>query len=141
MREVGTVVNVEDRRVTVRMRAGPQCGSCCACAALGGGERELELTVADPPAVGSHVVVEVSTPNATVGALLIFVLPLLGLVGGVLAGHHLQPFGLSGDADGLVLGFGLLVLLFAGAAALDRLVLRARLPEPQIVRVLDQPQS
>lgn len=140
MREVGTVVDVEGHRVTVRMQPGPQCGSCCACATLGGGERELEVTAADPPPVGAHVVVEVSTPNAALGALLIFGLPLLGLVGGVLIGHHLQPFGLSGDADGLVLGFGLLVLVFAGAAALDRLVLRPRLPKPQIVRVLDQPQ-
>jgi len=139
MREQGTIVGVEGSTVRVRMQPGPQCGSCCACAALGGGERELELTASDPPPVGSRVVVEVHVPNPALGAVLVFGLPLVGLVGGVLLGQHWQPFGLSGNADGLVLGFGLLAVLLGAAAAVDRYVLRARLPEPAIVAVLDRP--
>ena len=138
MRDPGTVVAVEGDRVTVHLRATPECGGCCACAALGGGVRALELRADDPPAVGSRVVVEVAVPNAALSAMLVFGLPLLGLVGGVLAGHHWRPLGLSGDADGLVLGFALLAALLAAAAAFDRLVLRARLPEPRIVAVLSE---
>ncbi|MFC1806676.1 SoxR reducing system RseC family protein, partial [Planctomycetota bacterium] len=121
-----------------RTEGPPACGSCCACAAIGGGERELELTASDPPAVGSRVVVEVVTPNAVLSALLVFGIPLLGLVGGVLIGQHWQPLGLSGNADGLVLGFGLLILLLGAAAAVDRFVLRKRLPDPTIVAVLSE---
>ena len=136
MREEGTVVGVEGERVRVRLRAGPQCGSCCACAAMGGGERELEVAADEPPAVGSRVVVEISAPNAVLGAVLVFVVPLIGLVGGVLVGDYWQPLGLSGNADSLVLGFGLLAVLLGAGAAIDRFVLRARLPEPAIVAVL-----
>ena len=136
MREEGTVVGVAGSRARVRMKAGPQCGSCCACAAIGRGEHELEARTSEPVEVGSRVVVEVSVPSPVVGALLVFAVPLLGLVAGVIAGQHWQPLGLSGNADGLVLGFGLLVVLLAAAAAIDKFVLRARLPEPTVVEVL-----
>ena len=135
MREQGTVVGVDGSTARVRMDGGPRCGSCCACAAAGSGEHELEVATAEPLEVGARVVVEVHAPNVALSALLVFVVPLLGLVGGVIAGQRWRPLGLGGDADGLVLGFGLLVLLLAVAAAIDRLVLRARLPEPTVVSV------
>ena len=138
MREEGIVAAVEGSTVRVRMRAGPQCGSCCACAAIGDGERELEVATDQPVEVGSRVVVEVAAPSAALGAVLLFVLPLVGLVGGVLAGHHWRPFGLGENGDGLVLGFALLVALLGLAAAVDRFVLRARLPAPTIVEVLSK---
>ena len=137
MREIGTIVAVDGERVRVRMQPGPRCGSCCACAAVGG-ERELELTTGESLEPGDRVAVEIATPNAALSAVLVFLLPLLGLVGGVLIGHHFRPLGLSGDADALVLGFGLLIVVLGGAAVFDRLVLRARIPEPHIVEVISR---
>jgi len=135
MREQGTVIGVDGSTARVRMDAGPKCDSCCACAAVGGAH-ELDVTTPEPLEVGARVLVEVHAPNATLSALLVFGLPLLGLVAGVVAGRRWRPFGLGGDADGLALGFGLLVALLAAAAAIDKYVLRARFPEPTVVEVL-----
>jgi sigma-E factor negative regulatory protein RseC len=119
------------------MKPGPQCGGgCCSCSALSGGGRELEVTATCRPEVGDRVVVEVTTGSAVLSAFLLFVLPLLGLVGGMLAGQAWQPFGLGKDAASLLFGFGALAIAFGFAAAVDRLVVRGRVPEPRIVEVL-----
>jgi len=135
MREKGTVIGVNGTTARVRMDAGPKCESCCACAAVGGAH-ELDVTTPEPLDVGTRVLVDVHVPNATLGALLVFGLPLLGLVAGVVVGHQWRPFGLGGDADGLALGFGLLVALMAAAAAIDKYIVRARCPAPTVVQVL-----
>ncbi|MFP4057817.1 MAG: SoxR reducing system RseC family protein [Candidatus Brocadiia bacterium] len=136
MREEGTVVAVEGDTARVRVQPGPHCGGCCACSMLGGGPPELELSAPEPLHVGDRVVVEVDTSGTTLGAVLVFVLPLLGLVAGVVVGHHARPFGTSGNAGGLILGFGLLLALFGMAMAVDRWFLRRRVAAPTIVRVI-----
>ena len=135
MREEGTVVAVEGNVARVRMAPGRSCGSCCACA-VHDGQRELEITAEPPPPVGSQVVVEIGSVSPWLSTLLLFVLPLLGLVGGVIAGEHWRPFGLAGDAAPLVLGFSLLVLLFLVATLVDRVFLRKGSHEPSIVAVV-----
>ena len=136
MREEGTVIEARDHQVVVRMEAGPQCGRCCACAGIAGNSRDLVTTTTRPLEVGTRVAVEVPTGNPVLGALLVFVLPLLGLVAGVVAGQSWHPFGLSRDSAGLVLGFGALAALFGLAAAVDRFVRRKLPREPKIVAVL-----
>lgn len=138
MREEGTVVGVSGRLVRVRMKPGPQCGSCCACSALGGGPAEVELESDRPLEVGARVIVEIAQGDAWLSALLLFVLPLAGLVSGVIAGQAWW----GGGAAPLVLGFGLLGAFYALAAAIDRAFIRKRLKPPTIAQVLgpDDPQ-
>jgi len=135
MREEGTVVGIAGRVARVRMAGGPRCEGCCACALGSGGQRELEIPTDVPLEIGARVVVEVAPAGAWLSTLLLFVLPLLGLVGGVVAGEQWQPFGLGGSASPLVLGFGLLVVLFVLAAIIDRMLVRPRQPRPTIVEV------
>jgi len=133
MRERGTVVAVEGRRARVRMQPGADCGKCCACAAFGGGdERELEVETDQALAVGAGVVVEVDQGSPWLSVFLLFGLPLLGLVAGVVVGARWG----QGDAMPLLLGLGFLVLLFAVAALIDKAVVRKRQKPPAIVEVL-----
>ncbi|HUT33786.1 MAG TPA: SoxR reducing system RseC family protein [Planctomycetota bacterium] len=132
MREEGTVVDVEGRLARVRMKPGAQCGRCCACSALGGGDRELEVETDLPLLPGSRVLVEIPRGNPWLSSLLLFVLPLAGLVAGVIVGAQWG----GGDAAPLLLGFGLLVALFAMAAIIDKTIIRKRQKPPAIVEVL-----
>jgi len=136
MREIGTVTEVTGQVAHVRMQRGPRCGSCCACSALSDGGMEFEIKTDASLRVGSRVVVDVPSGNAWLSALLLFVLPLAGLIFGVMAGQQWRPFGLSANAAALGLGFGLLAVLFGFATVFDRLYLRKRQPQPTIVEVL-----
>ncbi len=132
MVEEGTVVAVEGRRVRVRMKPGPECARGCACATLGG-DRELDVESDNPPTTGARVLVRLGPDRPWLGAVLLFVLPLAGLVSGVVVGAQAG----MGDAAALALGFGMLAALFALAAAIDRSVLRKRVRPPTIVEVLN----
>ena len=133
MREEGTVVGVEGRVVRVRMKPSADCGTRCACSALGGGEREIEMESDLPVQVGSRVAVEIPRGNPWLSALLLFVLPLMGLLTVMLVGAQ---SGMS-QSSALVLSFSVLAALFVLAAALDRSVIRKRVPPPTLVEVLD----
>lgn len=132
MREEGTVVAVEGRIARVRMKPGPECGSCCACSALGGSGRELEIDTQLPVAVGSRVLVEVPRGNPWLSVALLFVLPLAGLIAALVVGTEAG----LGDGASVALGFGTLGALFALAAAVDKAVARKRLQPPAIVELL-----
>jgi positive regulator of sigma E activity len=135
MREEGTVVGVQGHLVRVRMKPGPDCGTCCACSVLGGGQRELEFPTDKPVSAGDRVLVDIGPTSSLLSTLLLFVLPLIGLVAGVIIGDQWRPLG-SRESSSLVLGFGLVALLYAFAAILDRAWLRKRQPQPTIVEVL-----
>ncbi len=132
VREEGTVVGVEGRLARVRMKPGPECGKCCACSALGGGDRELEIESDLPLQVGSRVAVEIPRGNPWLSALLLFVLPLMGLVAAMIASAQCG----LGDSSALALGFGVLAALFTLAALVDRKLVRPRQKPPAIVEVL-----
>jgi len=130
--EEATVVGLKGRLARVRMGPGPECGRCCACSALGGSDREMEIESDLPLEVGSRVVVEIPQGNPWLSSFLLFGLPLLGLASGVILGAQWA----QGDAVPLLLGFGLLVLLFAFAAFVDKAIIRKRQKPPAIVEVL-----
>jgi len=132
MREEATVVGVQGRLVRVRMKPSAECGTCCACSVLVGSAREMEIETELPVAVGSRVVVEISQAKPWLSALLLFVLPLAGLIFGMIAGAQWG----SGDAAPVALGFGLLAAFYVLAAAIDRAVIRKRIKPPAIVEVL-----
>ena len=136
MRETGTVVEMAGHVARVQVEQGPHCGSCCACSALSGGSAELDVPTDTTLEVGSRVVVEIPEQSSWVSSLLLFGLPLVGLVAGVVVGQEWQPFGLGSNGAALILGFGLLVVLFAVSAAIDRAFVRKRQPQPSIVQVL-----
>lgn len=137
MKVEGTVVGMKGDRALVRVATAKGCGpSCCSCAttALCGGP-EVEAVTEQPVEVGWHVLVDLPSSGAALSAVLMFVLPLLGLVGGVLLGEEI---GDEGNATGLAIGFGLFVGLFLLAYVVDRKVVKPRQPEPRIVSVLEK---
>ena len=139
MRVPGVVVSVEGELARVRVAASAGCGGgCCACSSAATCTQEIEAVASEPVEEGARVIVEMRSGAPGVSALLLFVLPLAGLLGGILAGERWPAIGAGGNAGGLVLGLGLMAGLFALACVVDRLVVRPRLPQPRIVEILNE---
>jgi positive regulator of sigma E activity len=135
MQVEGVVIGVKEGRVVVRTATEPGCSTrCCSCASVRTCGPEFEALTTQPVEVGARVLVEVPSASAVLSALLVFVLPMLGLVGGVLVGSTGPD---KSNTTGLVLGFGLFALFFFAAYVVDRRVVRPRLPEPHVLRVLE----
>lgn len=135
MEEEGVVVAIEEGVARVRMSRGSRCEGCRACSLLGG-EPELELPATEGLEVGAKVLVEIPEQGSWLSPVLLFALPILALVGGVVVGEQWRPAGLGGESASLVLGFGGLVLVFLVAVVIDRAFVRGRQPQPRIARVL-----
>jgi sigma-E factor negative regulatory protein RseC len=95
-----TVIESREGRVRVRI-AGPECcGSCGACT-RGSKPRSVEAVAADPigVSVGDVVVVRQSGAHPLRDAFLLFVLPIILLLAGYIAGDALGH-----TAAGVILG-------------------------------------
>ncbi|NQT52360.1 SoxR reducing system RseC family protein [bacterium] len=136
MRVEATVVGMRDGRAIVRPSPGQSCGSgCCACSSMASCAPEVAVATDRPVAAGTQVLVDMPSSGVTASALLIFVAPLLGLVGGVLLGDSAG----SDSAGGLAVGLALFAVVLVIGVLVYRYVVQPRLPQPKIVAVLGEP--
>jgi positive regulator of sigma E activity len=104
MRERGKVITVREGSVDVLMQPSAGCGGCTLCSRNEGGETVMH-DVAD--ALGSTVgdVVDVVIPDAvrSRAAFAVFLVPVVSLLAGYLAGSLLGPWaGLERETAGVV---------------------------------------
>ena len=114
MRERGTVVSAADGRVTVAIVPSESCATCGACAEGAGGKRLLEGVV-DTHGAHPGDTVEIETPASARRRAqgLVYVVPVVALVVGYLAGYLLGNWvQLAPDVIGAVFA------ITAGAASL-----------------------
>ena len=140
MIEQGLVLDVREGRAKVEMqpRRGSCCGGCSFCTATGEG-RTLELDASPGLQPGDRVKVRVPVRSAVIATVVLFAVPLLLLVGGVMAGAYAFP---AAEATGQVNLFALLVgtvlalLWYGGVWLVERG--RGERPDkvPQIVEVV-----
>ena len=122
IQEQGTVVEVRPGSARVQTRRSGSCESCKArggCSSLGGG-REARVWVVDPLGVNVADEVVVAVPEGTVvrASLLLYLVPVLALLGGAVLGDQLAPrFGLQPDLGAAVVGIAGMVLAFTVARA------------------------
>jgi len=133
--EPAEVIAVEHGTATVEMRPSPGCGSCGRCSAEHGGKMKLTLDAIEGVEVGQTVVVAVDRAFSVMGALMLFGLPLAGLIGGVLLGQAWSFPGLSADASSAVFGVFFTADAFIMALIFERKVAAKRIQPPRIVRI------
>ncbi|MFB1011888.1 MAG: SoxR reducing system RseC family protein [Thiopseudomonas sp.] len=123
--ERGQVMAVDGDRVRVAVERQSACGSCKARAACGQGMiqalrsgrcQEVEARCSLPVRVGDQVVLGVAEELAVRSALLVYLLPLLALLGGALLA----------DAQGLAEGWSILSALGGFALAVGGVYLYNR---------------
>jgi positive regulator of sigma E activity len=138
MQETGTVIRISENRaaVSIQRPTGKQCAGCHACKPMG--EHRFVLWVdADDLAEGDRVTVEVPTPGPWRASLLVFGLPLVALVAGLVIGSRWtrlqEATGLGPEGAGLAAGVALAVLCFAGAVTEERRF--AKRHRPRIIKI------
>ncbi|MDZ7317322.1 MAG: SoxR reducing system RseC family protein [candidate division KSB1 bacterium] len=116
MKEIGIIVQVDDGRAVVQINRSENCGSCTACQAFG--ENVMRVEAANPIGgrVGDRVQVVIEPRRVVKSAALVFLLPLVFMVGGYFVGAalwsaHREPGGIIGATLGLSMAFSLLRLI------------------------------
>jgi positive regulator of sigma E activity len=114
VREQGTVVAVHDGTVDVRLEPSEACESCGACVEAATGGRFLEgVPAAANFRPGDRVLLDVPSSARRRALWLVYVVPVVALVAGYLAGFLLSSrLGINPDIAGAV------TALACGAAAL-----------------------
>jgi sigma-E factor negative regulatory protein RseC len=89
--EEGVLVRIDAAGAWVKTIRGDACESCsskAACHTMGGG-REMEVSAANPigARVGDRVVIKMDTPAFLKGTFLVYMFPILLLVGGAAIGE------------------------------------------------------
>lgn len=114
--ETGTVSKLRGRKALVKIDVAAEggCGSCgCKCSKAADGARVIEVQ-RDDLQKGDRVKIRVPVRSGYLGMLMIFVLPMIFCVTGMLLGvqfgagpgdSNLMP--LAGGAGGLALAFGI----------------------------------
>jgi len=133
----GTVVSIERGQATVDLADCESCGTCRICSTFGDGAKHLVVAAIPGLRIQQRVRIEGLGAPTWLGAFLVFVVPLVGLVLGIILGQAIPIAGLSPDSVSALLGLGLLGLGFAGAFFYERTVLRRRNVAPYIAGVLD----
>jgi len=115
--EQGQVVEVHSGRAlvqTVRSGACEQCGARHACGCTGGG-REARVWADDAVGVqpGDRVVIAVPEGTVLRASVLVYLIPVLALVLGAIAGNALAPtLGWSADLGAAGVGISCMILAF-----------------------------
>lgn len=110
--KTGVVKAVQGRMALVVTRLEPECESCKAkdaCTSLGGGGANAEVRVRNTVGAEPGDVVTISIRGSSVlkASFLVYMLPILAMVGGIVLGHFLSRL-TSVDKNVLVGIFGLL---------------------------------
>lgn len=139
IREEGVVVDVLNAGIVrIAMSAAPheQCGSCGLCKRdAAGAAVSLDVSAPVELKVGDRVTVEIPGPGAALSGFLLFFLPLVLFVAGILIGEALRRQGVltTGSWVSVLLGFLLMAASYGGAAVYDRRLRRSPSTQPRIV--------
>jgi sigma-E factor negative regulatory protein RseC len=134
------VVSVKDGRATLELAQSDHCKSCGICACGAGSMMRVEVQAIEGLRPGQSVVVAIDRSVSISSALVLFGLPLLGLISGALLGHHVPLLGMSRDLSAALLGLGLVAVAFLVALLYERKVARYKHPEPSILRISQNPE-
>jgi len=141
MHEKGTVIEIRDgtARVNLVPEDAGKCGSCRACD-LGQGEKHehiIEVPATAGLAAGDEVFIEVPLPSRYLSIVLFFVLPLIflgaGCVAGYFIGKALFEREFAADLFTIILGAVGLALSYFIVRVIDKYFLGEKTP-PRIVQ-------
>lgn len=129
MEHFGQVIELTGKdKALVKVRQHHACGSCGACGRVFGDPEQRDtfmVEVNNPVGAkkGQLVRLEIGEREMLLAALLLYLVPLVGLLIGLFAGRGLAiSYGLGGNPDfwGLGLGLALMVLVFVLLRAQER---------------------
>ena len=133
--ERGIVVAVSGGKATVELEAHSGCDACNLCHRTGSGKMTLEVDAPEGLATGAGVRIANASPSSWAGSILLFLLPLAGLLAGLAVGANVFEKTVGGRAAAAALGVGGLVLFLSAGFVFDRRLSRRPRPKPRIVEI------
>ncbi len=132
VRHTGTVVAVSDGMAVVRFTRTSACKHCGAC--LTAGDQQMEVRVKDTLGVkpGDCVEVALAAKKMLAASALCYLMPLGGLLLGVLTGS------LISELWALIGGLTLMACCFLALWLLDRYFRRGKRFVPQLVKICEE---
>jgi sigma-E factor negative regulatory protein RseC len=110
--ETGRVIKAADGKAMVEIARSDACATCHADCALKSGQRTMFVEVNDPIGVHENQYAQLSMQSASAlrAAFVVYVIPVMALVVGVLLGEYLgATFGIRNGLE-ILFGFGFLGL-------------------------------
>ena len=126
---------------TTRTAACESCGAKSSCHSLGGG-KEMEVEALNPAGAqaGDRVVLGFDTSSLLKAAFLLYVFPVLCLVGGALIGTRLAPrLDIDASLAAAIFGFALFGLVIFYVRAKGNRLARQDRYRPKIIRIIRRP--
>lgn len=144
MEEQGTVVQVKEMTAVVKAQRSGSCDSCASkksCHSGGSADEAtfIEVDNSIGAKVGDHVVFAVGAGSVVKAGVLIYLVPILSFIGGVVLGQILSgPLFPETNHDLVAGAFGaaFLVIAFVGLKLYNRSLEGSRTMRPKILRVV-----
>ena len=135
MREQGVVVDVKDNIATVRIDKKDECSKCGMCLFPKGASCiDFEAENKTGATVGQTVIIDTEKDGKLLGALLVFLVPLLLIVVSVVVGLTV----IKNELSVLILSIALTAVWFVILSLIDKKLKKTVSFRPRIVEILTE---
>ena len=131
LKSVGTVAALNGKSATVEFTRSKACGDCHACVSFGGNMARTEIENTLGAKVGDRVVIRLHSGSVFAASFIMYGIPLLALVAGVLLGS------LISDVFAAVIGIAAAVLALIGIRLFEPKFKRMGKFEPRMIALAD----
>ena len=130
LRTVGTVMAVDGEKASVVFKRSKACGDCHACVSFGTDQAETEIENTLGAKVGDRVAIELHQGSVFKASLMLYGMPLVLLLAGVLLGSQIS------NLAGALIGIGAAALSFVILHLLEPKFKRAGEFAPKMIAVV-----
>jgi len=142
MHEQGVVTRIIPPDVVeVSLQASEECGQCGACHRDTEGRVCIEAEAVSGVKTGDAVEIEISTGGVVAASFMVYLLPVVFLIAGYMAGSAVTGFisaGISGETGGVAGAFFFLVVSFWVVRRYDRHVRKRGTLRARVIRILPE---
>ena len=132
LRTVGTVTEINGDKAKVVFKRSKACGDCHACVSFGSDQAETELQNTLGAKVGDRVSIELHSGSVFKASLIMYGIPLVALLAGVLAGSFIN------DLCTAVFGIGAAVIAFLIIRLLEPKFRKMGKFDPQMIEIVTE---
>lgn len=144
MEEQGLVIQQKDRTVIIKAQRSTACDGCSSkksCHSGGGSDTDTFIEAENPigAKVGDRVVFSIGAASVIKAGLLIYLVPILSFIAGVVLGQIAAKNVFPGQNPDLVaglLGLAFLILAFIGLKLYNKYLEKNKGFRPQVLRVV-----
>lgn len=142
MEEQGVIVDIKAGRALVKTARGTACEGCVAkelCHIVGPEEMVIEADNPINASIGERVMIRVGPGVLLRASLILYLIPLLGFILGIVLGQELAKYlapSWNPDLMSAIFGVGFLILSFLGIRFYGQWVERRKGYRPVVVRVV-----